>query len=146
MVVGTGGLRRAQIATPVQSEELMTRRPLSVWAVRAQGSYYIFTGAWPLVHYASFAAVTGPKVDVWMVKMVGLLAVSIGLSLRLGVLRGVLSLEAVVLALAAALSFASVDLYYVLVGRIGEIYIVDAALELGFFAALVGSIARRWRR
>jgi hypothetical protein len=36
-----------------------------------QAGYYCLTGVWPLLHMASFEAVTGPKVDDWLVKMVG---------------------------------------------------------------------------
>jgi hypothetical protein len=46
--------------------------------LRAQGGYYLVTGLWPLVHLASFEAITGPKVDDWLVRMVGLLAAVIG--------------------------------------------------------------------
>ena len=34
-----------------------------VHVLRVQGSYYLVTGLWPLVHLASFEAITGPKVD-----------------------------------------------------------------------------------
>lgn len=38
-----------------------------------QAVYYFVTGAWVLVHLQSFMAVTGPKTDLWLVKIVGLL-------------------------------------------------------------------------
>src|SRR3954471_23459928 len=34
----------------------------------AQGMYFAATGIWPLVHMRSFEAVTGPKVDKWLVR------------------------------------------------------------------------------
>ena len=40
----------------------------------AQGLYYLITGVWPFLSMASFQAITGPKVDGWLVKMVGALA------------------------------------------------------------------------
>jgi hypothetical protein len=32
-----------------------------------QGAYFVATGVWPLVHIRWFEAVTGPKVDKWLV-------------------------------------------------------------------------------
>ncbi|MGQ0534782.1 MAG: hypothetical protein ACT4PT_01775 [Methanobacteriota archaeon] len=32
-----------------------------------QTAYYLAMGGWPLVHRASFEAVTGPKTDDWLV-------------------------------------------------------------------------------
>src|SRR4051794_41935238 len=52
-----------------------------IHVLRAQGAYYTLTGLWPLVHMASFEAVTGPKTDDWLVRMVGLLAAVIGATL-----------------------------------------------------------------
>lgn len=71
----------------------------------------------------SFEAVTGPKVDDWLVKMVGLLAAAIGLSLGAAVLRGETgSAVAGTLALTSAMAFAAIDLWYGLSGRISPIY------------------------
>ncbi|VTR52312.1 Uncharacterised protein [Sphingobacterium thalpophilum] len=47
---------------------------------KIQGIYYCLTGIWPVIHISSFMAVTGPKTDLWLVKMVGLLSLAIGLS------------------------------------------------------------------
>jgi hypothetical protein len=49
-----------------------------------QAIYYLFTGIWPLVHLASFEAVTGPKTDDWLVQTVGVLAAVIGAALFIG--------------------------------------------------------------
>ena len=35
----------------------------------AQGALYVVTGVWPLLHMASFEAVTGPKTDDWLVRL-----------------------------------------------------------------------------
>jgi hypothetical protein len=53
-----------------------------------QAAYYCLTGIWPLLHLASFEAVTGPKTDDWLVKMVGLLAAVIGATLGVAVKHG----------------------------------------------------------
>ena len=52
-----------------------------------QSAYYILTGLWPLVHFASFELVTGPKTDDWLVRMVGLLVVLIGVTLAVAEAR-----------------------------------------------------------
>ena len=78
-------------------------------ALRLQGLYYLVTGLWPLIHLASFEAVTGPKTDDWLVKMVGLLAAAIGAALLTAARqssRG--SSEILVLAVGSAGAFAAV--------------------------------------
>src|SRR5438874_8318552 len=39
----------------------------------AQGAYYVVSGVWPLLNMDSFEMVTGPKMDRWLVRTVGLL-------------------------------------------------------------------------
>jgi hypothetical protein len=31
-----------------------------------QGTYFLLTGVWPLLHMRSFLTVTGPKTDLWL--------------------------------------------------------------------------------
>ena len=100
-----------------------------------QGLYFVATGVWPLVHYRSFEAVTGPKVDTWLVKTVGALAAAIGVSLIAGSRREGPSPETRVLGAASALAFGAVDVWYSLSGRISPVYLADAAVEAGFGAA-----------
>jgi hypothetical protein len=100
----------------------------------AQGAYYLVTGLWPLVSIRTFELVTGPKVDRWLVKTVGLLAAAIG---------GVLGLRALdrsgtpdpLLGASTALAFAAVDMRYATSGRISRIYLADAILEFAIVAA-----------
>jgi hypothetical protein len=104
----------------------------------AQAAYYLLTGLWPIFHLDSFEAITGPKVDDWLVRMVGLLAAAIGGTLAIAVARGrSRALELVALAVASALAFTLIDLWYGLSGRISPIYLVDAALELGLILLLL---------
>jgi energy-converting hydrogenase Eha subunit E len=104
-----------------------------------QAAYYILTGVWPLLHMASFEAVTGPKVDDWLVRMVGLLAATIGVTLALAVRESRWSAEVRALAILSALSFAAIDVRYALSGRISPIYLADAAVELLLVAFLAGA-------
>jgi hypothetical protein len=107
--------------------------------LRVQGGYYLVTGLWPLVHLASFEAITGPKVDDWLVRMVGLLAAVIGAALLAA--RGTRTREIYVLFIGSAFAFAAIDIWYALQGRISLVYLADAMVELGMVALLV--LARR---
>lgn len=106
-----------------------------------QAAYYLVSGTWPLVAYRSFEAVTGPKREPWLVKMVGLLTMVIG---------GVIATDPAGrtpqtrrLAIGAAVAYATVDVWYAAVRRrIRPIYLMDAMAE----AALAGAwLARRHR-
>jgi hypothetical protein len=103
----------------------------------SQGAYYALTGLWPIIHLPSFEALTGPKVDDWLVRTVGLLATTIGIALGVAALRGeARTVTAVVLAAGSALAFAGIDLWYGLGGRISPIYLADAVVELGWLVLL----------
>src|SRR5436305_9637699 len=95
-----------------------------------QGLFYLATGVWPLLHMRSFLWVTGPKVDLWLVRAVGLLIAWIGAALLVGALRKRIGPELVLLAAGAAASLAGIDLYYSLIGRISKVYLLDAVAEL----------------
>lgn len=104
--------------------------------LRLQAAYYILTGVWPVVSMATFERVTGPKVDDWLVHMVGLLVVTIGVTLWAGARAAPISGVVVILAVLSTLSFTAIDLTYALSGRISMIYLADAAAELLLLAAL----------
>ena len=99
-------------------------------ALTLQAGYYIVTGIWPVLHMASFEAITGPKTDDWLVRMVGLLAAAIGLTLAVALKGGRWTPEVKTLAIMSALAFAAIDIRYALPGRISAIYLADAAVEL----------------
>jgi hypothetical protein len=101
---------------------------------RLQGGFFLAAGFWPLVHMRSFEAVTGPKVDRWLVKTVaGLLSVT-GVAL-LGAARErrvTPELEAIGAGSAAVL--ATIDVVYVARKRISPVYLLDAAAQLTIIA------------
>lgn len=114
-----------------------------------QGVYYFLTGMWPLVSIETFQMVTGPKTDHlvtgreadhWLVMTVGVLIVAIGMSLLVAAWRRRVPLEVAVLACAAALALAGIDVVYVQRQVIARIYLLDAAAEvilvLGWLGAL----------
>jgi hypothetical protein len=103
---------------------------------RWQGIYYVVSGAWPLLHFPSFEAVTGPKRDRWLVRTVGLLAAVIGLTLvrhpRRSGEQGDL----------AAAAFAVADLHALGSGQ-RLTFLADVAVEIGIVGA---RRAARYRR
>lgn len=102
-----------------------------------QGIFYVLTGVWPLVSLETFLAVTGPKVDLWLVKSVGLLIAVIGATLLLGVRRRRIGPELVFLAAGSAAGLAGVDLVYALADRIWDVYLLDAVVEIALVLAWI---------
>lgn len=94
-----------------------------------QGIYYFVTGLWGLLHIESFMMVTGPKEDIWLVKTVSVLIIAISLVFLLAGYRKKVSLEVIVLAIACALGFIAIELYYTAIDRIWEIYLLDALAQ-----------------
>jgi hypothetical protein len=105
------------------------------YVAMGQGLYFAFTGLWGLLDIFTFQLVTGPKVDLWLVKTVSVLVTVIGSTLFLGGLRQRLTFELMVLAAGSALGLAGIDVLYVTLGRISSIYLLDAAAEAAFAAA-----------
>ena len=108
-----------------------------------QGLYFLATGIWPLLSMRTFEAVTGPKVDRWLVKTVGVLVAVIGVSLLADARRP--SRGSHVLGVGSAAALAGVDVVYSLRGRISKIYLLDAVLE-GLLVTLWVVGGRRPRR
>lgn len=69
--------------------------------------------------------------------MVGLLAATIGASIAAGTAEEEISSETRLLAVCSAASFALIDVVYACKGRIGKIYLADAAVELAFIFSLM---------
>jgi len=104
--------------------------------LRIQAAYFVLTGLWSLFGVRTFQRVTGPKVDIWLVKTVGVLVTVIGGALALGARRrGQLAPETLALAAGSAAALAGIDVWYVTRGRISRVYLLDAAAEAAFFAA-----------
>jgi hypothetical protein len=108
-----------------------------VLVLKGQGIYFMVTGLWPVLHMPSFEAVTGPKIDDWLVKMVGLLAFVIGATIYSVAKGDRITRDVLFLAIGSALAFAMIDVWYSLTGRISLVYLGDAVVELGIAAALV---------
>src|SRR3954469_7263134 len=130
--------REESTATVAHSETaeagVPDRRDPEAYLALAQGLYYASTGVWALADSRSFQAVTGPKVDVWLVKTVGVLVTAIGGALGGAGWNRRITPEVRGLALGGALGLAGIDVVYVAKGRISRIYLLDAAVELGLAA------------
>jgi len=106
-----------------------------VWFV--QSIYYILTASPAIISRAFFESMTGPKSDYWLVHMVGLLAIVIGVALGIAAWRRSATMEMIVLSIAAAASFAAIDIVYALRGTISRIYLADAAVEMAIIVAVL---------
>ena len=103
-------------------------------------TYYIATGIWPIIDIKSFMAVTGPKTDIWLVKMVGLLTISISIQIFAELKNRSSSLR---LPITAALSYLIIDSYYSLNGTISKVYLADGLLQAAFLIALIIGLGKK---
>jgi hypothetical protein len=102
---------------------------------RAHGVANLVGGLWPLLHISSFEMVFGPKTDRWLVKTVaGLLMVNGLTQLTTSSTAGGVR-QARRLGVGTAAVLAAIDLVYVPARRISKMYLVDAALEVGWILA-----------
>ncbi len=126
-----------------------TRDKLLRLTALCQGGYFLLTGVWPLVHIRSFEAVTGPKVDRWLVKTVGVLVAVVGAMLLYStrredlrrLARDVPEIPLVAVGTGAALS--AVDTIYVAKGRIAPVYLLDTLTEAILIAGWVIGLTGR---
>jgi hypothetical protein len=107
------------------------------WLAIVQAVYFVITGVWPIVHLRSFYAVTGAKVDHWLVKTVGVLVTVVGLAIGIAAMRRGSEIpgELVVVAVGSAAALGAVDVIYVAKRVIPKIYLADAVAEAIIVAA-----------
>jgi len=108
----------------------LARTDLRRLAAGIQSVWYMLTGLWSLVDIHSFMAVTGPKVDLWLVRTVGALVIVIGAVLGAAALRRRLGLNEMMLGAGAALALAVVEIGHAAIGVISPIYLLDAVIQL----------------
>lgn len=101
----------------------------------AQGTYFLATGLWPILHRRSFEAVAGTKVDGWLMKTFGALVASVGYALMVGAVEAPRSRTLRALGIGSATALALADGIYATKGRIPRVYFADMLVE----AAIVGS-------
>jgi hypothetical protein len=105
------------------------------WVLYVQACVYVVTGAWPLVHMASFEAATGPKYDDFLVHTVGLLLVVVGAAVLSGLRRAALTVELLWVSAGTAVALFAIDVGYWANGRLSAVYLIDAAAEATFASA-----------
>ncbi len=102
----------------------------------AHSGFYLLTGVWPMLSPKTFQAVTGPKVDFWLVNTAGALISAIGAALGLAALHRRVTPEIKLLAIGSALGLTAIDVIYVARRRISPVYLLDAAAETALIAGL----------
>ena len=112
--------------------------------LKAQGWYYLLFGSWPLIHYGSFEAMSGPKPDRFLTETASALYAVIGAALVIDLRNG--APTATGRRLAGLTSAASA----LLIGRhrpdIRPVYLADAVLQACFAVAAASLEARAGRR
>jgi hypothetical protein len=101
----------------------------------------VVTGIWPLISMRTFELVTGPKVEKWLVKTVGVLVTVIGVVLSAAARRRRVDADIALLGIGSAAGLAGIDIVYASTGRISKVYLLDALVE----ALLIASWASRGR-
>ncbi len=120
-------------------------RPQSAYARRVParhrivgglGGYYVASGIAPFASRRAFEAVTGPKLEWWLVQTVGALVTVAGATMVSAAARRRVTPEIVGLAAGCAGTLAAIDVVYVARGRIRPTYLLDAVVEVAALAAL----------
>lgn len=133
-----------KISGPKQQEVAKVLEPQNLFKYIsfAHAIYFCITGVLPLLSIGTFEAITGPKVDKWLVKTVGALVLVIGGVVGMAGMRQQQTPEIPLLAVGSAASLAGIDVIYVARKRISPVYLLDALAEL----ILVGGWAFFWTR
>jgi UDP-N-acetylmuramyl pentapeptide phosphotransferase/UDP-N-acetylglucosamine-1-phosphate transferase len=108
----------------------------------AQALYFVPTGLWAICHLRSFEAITGPKVDRWLVRTVGALVAVIGVAIGSAGYRNRVQPETVILAAGSTAALGVIDVIYVVKRRISPIYLLDAIGETLFLVAWTFALRR----
>lgn len=112
-----------------------------------QGIYYFITGIWPVADIESFMAVTGPKVDTWLVKTVGVLVMAMAAAMLVAARSSRIDSTVKVLAIGGAVGFMGIDIYYAgFRDRIWDVYLLDAAAQIVFIVLWIAGIVIDSRR
>ncbi len=116
-------------------------RTLSCSALsRVHGLFNVANGLWPLLHMRSFEAVSGPKVDRWLVRTVGGLMVVNGLA-QLAADDSEQRMSGRI-GMGTAAVLGGIDLRYGATGRIRRVYLLDAVVQAAWLAAWARALRR----
>lgn len=99
---------------------------------------FIVGGLWAVVHRRSFEAITGRKVDYWLVRTVGGLLTVIGAVLAGAARRDRVTPEIVWLGIGSSVVLLIIDLVYTAKRRISPVYLLDAVANSVLIAGWIG--------
>jgi hypothetical protein len=99
------------------------------------GTFNLVTGLWAPLHRRSFEAVTGPKLDYWLVNTVAGLLVTNGLVQLTAPTTSEGHAMARRLGIGTAGTLVTIDVVYGVKGRISPVYLLDALVELAWITA-----------
>lgn len=116
-----------------QRDENCSKRRIAV--AYGHGVIFVASGLWPVVHLRSFAAVTGPKPEGWLVKAMGGVLAVIGATMLDAARRRRVDRSVMMLGAGSAAVLAAIDVVYVAKRRISPVYGLDAMLQLGLVGA-----------
>lgn len=114
--------------------------PLMKAVTTAQAWYFIPFSIWGLLHIRSFMWVTGKKTDVWLVKTVCLLLVTVGAVIGRAGQNGRVTPEIAALGIGSSASLVIIDVWYVSKGRIRWVYLLDAVANGGLIGGWLAAI------
>ena len=97
-----------------------------------QGSYYMVTALWPLIHIESYMALVGPITDIWLAKTVATMVIAIAITMFYHLSLRTDHRPLVLLGMSSSLAFVYTDMYYTTKGTLSYIYLLDAAAEFLF--------------
>lgn len=106
-----------------------------------QGSYFLFTGVWPLVSIGTFQEATGPKTDLWLVQTVGVAVAAMGAALVVAGMKNDFTPAIILLGVVSALGLACIDIFYVMKRVIAPVYLGDAVIQTLLIAWWAAALA-----
>lgn len=108
-----------------------------------QSAFFGIGGLWAIVGRRSFEAISGRKVDYWLVRTVGGLLVVVGAVLANAARRNRVTPEIAWLGIGSSAVLTAIDLVYTAKRRISPVYLLDAVantlLIAGWTARELGS-------
>lgn len=104
-----------------------------LWLPFVQGMYFLITAVWPLIDMTSFMAVTGPKVDQWLVRTVSMLLIPYTyICFWVAFHSEAVSKLLITVMTLTGLGLALVELIHYMNGTIKWVYAADAILQIIF--------------
>ena len=92
--------------------------------------YFGIGGLWSVVGKRSFQAISGPKVDYWLVRTVGGLLTVVGAVIAMADVRGRITPEIRWLAIGTSAVLTVIDVVYTARNRIRWVYLLDAVANV----------------